>query len=600
MQYPLRLSFLLLFAFFHLVSWAQPLDTTLYVTDGPTRQVNAIARSGNTIYIGGGFNYVGPPTGGSASFGAADGKLTRVPFAQINGIVYASVPDGKGGWFAGGTFSNAQGLTRYYLLHILPDGRLDPNWDPGIVYSNVNNCVRTMLLSDSLLYIGGNFTSIGGQPRSGLAAIHVASGQVAAWNPGVDKDVFTLARSGNTMYVGGNFTTVGGQRRANLAAVDMVTGQVTPWNPSVGGRVNALAATGSTLYVGGNFTTLAGLPRIDLAAVELATGQVTAWNPGVTGEVLTLAVYGANVYVGGGYYNIGGQPRNCLAALNAATGQVTAWNPDVSYSVDVLTVAGNTIYAGGAFLSWGTQARNKLAAFDAVTGQLTAWNPSASSTVKTIAVARGMVFVGGHFNTAGGQPRSRLAALDATTGQVTAWNPEADNDVHALVVANGMVYAGGRFTQISGQTRNRLAAIDGVTGQLSSWDANVTSTTTTLNAVIEVKALALSGTTLYVGGSFDRVWGQPRTCLAAVHAESGMVTPWNPSITSTVNALVVNQGSVFVGGGLPWPGGLPATGWRSLVRMTAAWVPGIPMPTVRYTRWPSRAIRFTPGGRSRP
>ena len=43
---------------------AQTVDNNLWVTNG---DVNAIVRSANTIYIGGHFTYVGPPTG----YGAA-------------------------------------------------------------------------------------------------------------------------------------------------------------------------------------------------------------------------------------------------------------------------------------------------------------------------------------------------------------------------------------------------------------------------------------------------------------------------------------------------------------------------------------------------
>src|SRR5262245_15308190 len=37
--------------------WTQAVDTTLWVTNGT---VNAVLRSGNTIYLGGGFTQLGP------------------------------------------------------------------------------------------------------------------------------------------------------------------------------------------------------------------------------------------------------------------------------------------------------------------------------------------------------------------------------------------------------------------------------------------------------------------------------------------------------------------------------------------------------------
>jgi len=41
------------------------------------------------------------------------------------------------------------------------------------------------------------------------------------------------------------------------------------------------------------------------------------------------------------------------------------------------------------------------------------------------------------------------------------------------VAAGGTVYAGGSFTAIGGQPRNRLAALDAATGTATAWDPNV-------------------------------------------------------------------------------------------------------------------------------
>jgi len=38
--------------------------------------------------------------------------------------------------------------------------------------------------------------------------------------------------SGSTLYVGGFFTSIGGQVRTGIAALDAATGTVTDWNPS--------------------------------------------------------------------------------------------------------------------------------------------------------------------------------------------------------------------------------------------------------------------------------------------------------------------------------------------------------------------------------
>ena len=52
-----------------------------------------------------------------------------------------------------------------------------------------------------------------------------------------------MARAGDIVYLGGRFDLVLGQPRHNLAAVDLATGTLTDWNPTPGGgRVRSACA----------------------------------------------------------------------------------------------------------------------------------------------------------------------------------------------------------------------------------------------------------------------------------------------------------------------------------------------------------------------
>jgi hypothetical protein len=111
-----------------------------------------------------------------------------------------------------------------------------------------------------------------------------------------------LVAAGNFLYVGGEFTVLGGQPRHGLAAIDLNTGNVTPWNPS-GTNLNtilALGVSGNTVYAAGNFQALGGQSRTNLAALDATTGEATAWHPSVTNQINALVVAGDTVYVGGG------------------------------------------------------------------------------------------------------------------------------------------------------------------------------------------------------------------------------------------------------------------------------------------------------------
>src|SRR6202012_4330108 len=86
----------------------------------------------------------------------------------------------------------------------------------------------SMALSGSTLYVGGNFTGLGGQSRTGLGALSAESGSPASWNPtlsslGGSPNVTSLAPAGSVVYAGDQF---------GVFAIDATTGEVTSLNHS--------------------------------------------------------------------------------------------------------------------------------------------------------------------------------------------------------------------------------------------------------------------------------------------------------------------------------------------------------------------------------
>jgi len=65
---------------------------------GTNDQVSNIERSGNTVYIGGAFTYVGPIAPYAVSLNITSGA-PDLSFAKPNGSVNAVVSDGSGGWY---------------------------------------------------------------------------------------------------------------------------------------------------------------------------------------------------------------------------------------------------------------------------------------------------------------------------------------------------------------------------------------------------------------------------------------------------------------------------------------------------------------------
>jgi len=64
-------------------------------------RVRSVEVAGDRLYLGGDFEYIGPPTGAAAIVNDATGNLKPQSVA-FEGSVEAAVSDGNGGWFIGG------------------------------------------------------------------------------------------------------------------------------------------------------------------------------------------------------------------------------------------------------------------------------------------------------------------------------------------------------------------------------------------------------------------------------------------------------------------------------------------------------------------
>src|SRR5262245_42129402 len=129
--------------------------------------ITAVARSGNTIYIGGNFSGVGVTSGGGVPFNTTSGAPVE-PFPRVAGWVIVAIADGEGGEYIGGRFTSVGGVRRKNLAHVLADGAVE-DWGPepdGDVYA--------IALDKGCVYIGGLFQHVGAQRRSYLARITVS------------------------------------------------------------------------------------------------------------------------------------------------------------------------------------------------------------------------------------------------------------------------------------------------------------------------------------------------------------------------------------------------------------------------------------------
>lgn len=561
------------------VARTQVVDSTLWGLS-PGDRVLAIAPASDTIYIGGSFLYVGPPTGGGVPLDRATAKPVT-PYPRIVGRVEAVVADGEGGWFVGGTFTHVGSRPRRNLAHILTDGSVS-DWAP-----EPNLGVWALALRGRTLYVGGDFDSLGGQPRLRLGAVDIDDDAALPWRCDADGRPSAILVQDDAVYLGGWFTNVAGQSRSYVAVVDATSGSLSSWQVSLDDRVRALAIRDTTLYIGGYFWTANSEARMGLIAVSTTTGALEPWDPQLSRlpintrdggpHVHAMLRTGDSLYVAGSFTRLGGQARRGLAQLDLATAQATAFDPrahrnstfgpdlwGLSRSGDTLFVAGSFDSLGGASSAAGAQA----AALDARTGARLEWNPDANDFIFALALQRGVIFVGGWFTSVGDWVlRHGLASIDARTGRVTDWDPAPDSYVKSLLYHGGKIYAGGYFDSVGGEQRNGLAALDPVTGRATAWNPSPNASVWTMEPL---------GKDLIVGGLFSSIGGQSRQGIAVVDTVSGLATPWNAQLFGEAYDIVVSDTAVYVGGFILSVAGHPRLSLAAMDPATAALLPWNP------------------------
>jgi uncharacterized delta-60 repeat protein len=487
---------------------------------------------------------------------------------NANGPVWvvAAQPDGKilvGGDFTALAPGGGPAVTRNRIARINPDGTLDPTFDPnadGTVYS-------IAVQADGQVLVGGSFSSIGGQLRTGMARLHGTTGLSDSFDPraNVNGTVFSIAiQADGRILAGGFFNSIGGQPRNHIARLDPTSGLADSFDPNANHTVRSIVIQADgRILVGGEFENIGGQTRNHIARLDAATGAADSFNPNANGNVWSIALQADGKILAGGLFDsIGGQPRNNIARLHSATGLADSFGPNANGMVLSIAVqADGRILAGGTFNSIGGQARAGLARLDPATGSTDSFDPTLNGMVASIAVqSDGKILAGGQFaGPAGGPTRNNIARLerdgrlDQTIGDVV---PGAHQVSAIAVQPDGKILIGGSFQTVAGATRNRIARLN-ADGTL---DTDFNPNASNVNGFAEVTSIVVQADgRILVGGYFDNIGGQPRNHIARLDPVTGLADSFNPSPTGTnasVRSIVVQaDGKILVGGGFTSIGG---------------------------------------------
>jgi trimeric autotransporter adhesin len=309
-----------------------------------------------------------------------------------------------------------------------------------------------------------------------------------------------------------------------------------------------------------SFAGLTALTILSLAQASADTFSVT-YQPmsEANGTVTAVAKVGGSVYLAGRFNYVGLHTGGAAFATEAnATPSLAfpsfdggaSWQLSVEAEPFFVRVLNGHVVTGGAFIEAGGGARQGFAELDPSTGLPTSFAPTTTSDsdVSAIAVDGTTMYVGGEFSSFGGAARAGLAAFDTSTHSNLSWAPQLacsfcvgfNANATKLAAAGGRVYFSGQFDSVNGIAHRDVAGVDGSTGALLPFDPHGSFRT--------IKALAASSTAVYVGGVFTTLGGASRNNLAALDPTTGAATTWNPSPNGAINAIALSGDSVYLSG----------------------------------------------------
>jgi hypothetical protein len=577
---------------------------------GPTRYASLVSLSGDHLFIGLISGYVGPVNRrGLACFNVNTGKITGWDagvkgifsvndfldfnagkilvsgnFPEIGGrgarsVARLDIRTGKadawnvsvsgtgtvnamkmfnGDLYLAGSFSSVNSLIRDKLAVVDTATSVPTSWTGPTFDKEIHD----ILLTDSIIAIGGAFTNVGVYSSKGLIILNRRTLREESFYTNSDGIVYCLAMKGDKIYAGGDFKNLRQATTPFIAEIDRITTRATTWATHPDDDVLVMCINDSDMYVGGHFSKIGGHWRRNLAAIDSRSGVLLDWGvhiqPNANG-ITAMALKDETLYFGGSFDRLddrSGSPvfRFGLAAINIDTAEVLPWDPHPDlkngHSGDIyaLLYADSTIYVGGGFKDMGGISRKNLAAVHCRTGNVLPWNPrvgfrlsNSSGDVFDMLLWDSLIYIAGGFDSVAGQKRTSLASVNRFTGVLSSWNPSSSYLVNSIITDGQYLYVGGNFSSAGGASRNGFARLDPLTGLADNFVVPIASGAT-------VNALALKDSTLFLGGSFTTIGGVSHKYAAAVNTHTKAVSPWDPKFDAKVNEITVAGRYIMMGG----------------------------------------------------
>ncbi len=523
--------------------------------------VNALAIKDNYLYVGGTFTQtmqLEPPIVlnriARYEIGAAstpeEGTWSPLTANGLNGSVNALAISGNN-LFVGGEFSETSNIPPTTLNNIAQYDLVGQTWSPltGLTTgTGVDDDVHALAISGDKLFVGGAFSQTFDGITMNLNRIALFDMAANSWSPltnnglsGASGDVGSvraLAIYDNYLVVGGRFAqNHNGENVAILNNIARYNFAANPnaWSPLTGsgldGEVHALAISDNFLFVGGRFSQPYDTPALSLRNIARYYISDESWSSfphnGLDNNVRALvAIYhGAahyTLYIGGHFSQTNDQLLtniNGIARLDLRSGALTN--------------------NGGSTDDWSRLGLNNGLALDDQVNALAAH-------------ANGNIYVGGQFTQTANGATTNMNGIARYNPATKTWSALANEGLNGpvlgLAISGDILYVGGEFSETNDGAVTNLRSIARYNTVTNTWSALAND-----GLAGFVAGLAISGDNLYAGGDFQTTFDNAVINLNNVARYNTVTNTWSPLANNGLNGgvyggLAISGDNLFAGG----------------------------------------------------
>jgi uncharacterized delta-60 repeat protein len=297
------------------------------VIDGPVRTI--LGTSDGKLVIGGDFSIVDDaPASHIARLNAVGHRDTLFDIGSgtdgtVNTLAETFVGTNRVSRIVvGGAFTVFNGVPRARIALVGEDAKVDTTFNPGVGPDLAVTAVAAQ--RDGKIIIGGLFNKISGVPHRGIARLSLDGTVDDSFNPAlaVSGTIRSIViQTDDKILIGGEFATVAGASRPGVARLNVDGTLDTTFDPGAGanGAVLSLGLQADgKIVAGGEFTTLnnVGRPHITRLLPDGSLDLDINFGTGANDTIAAVAVqYDRKIVIGGDFTEVNGFPRNRFARL---------------------------------------------------------------------------------------------------------------------------------------------------------------------------------------------------------------------------------------------------------------------------------------------